>query len=116
MDGLQPNWDAWVVDETLPAPNWRQVVKTEGTAYAVLPCDSAKHYFLGHPVMADNPAVKISLCNTLPGQWVITLHNPTDAAIQTRIQTTSGWTPFTLQPTTCTIPAGASVEIPVTAK
>ncbi len=76
MDGLQPNWDAWVVDETLPAPNWCQVVKTEGTAYVVLPCDSKKRYFLGHPVTADNPQVKISLCNILPHQWVISLHNP----------------------------------------
>jgi len=113
MTNLQPNWDAWIVDQSIPAPNWRQVVKNDGIAYAALPCATPKRYFLGHPVMADNPALKISLCNTLPDQWQLTLHNPTDQAITTQVWTAPQWTPFKLRKKRYTIPAGDSVEVAI---
>jgi len=111
VEGLQPNWDAWVLDRTLKAPNWRQIVKVDGTAYAVLFNDTKKDYYLGHPVQGDNPTVKISLCNTLQQEWQVTLHNPTDAAITTTVWSDKNWPAFRLARKKVTIPAGSSVEI-----
>ncbi len=112
MAGLPPNLDAWIVDRTLPAPNWRQIVKKDDVAYAVLPCDANKDYFIGCPVQADSRDLHLSLCNTLPGQWLITLHNPTDQDITTAVWTAKDWPCFSLPRKTYTIPAGSSVEVP----
>ena len=113
MEGLPPNADAWIVDRTLKAPNWRQIVKKDGIAYAVLPCDAKKDYFIGCPVQAANPALHITLCNTLPQQWVVTLHNPTDSALTTAVWTARDWPIFALNRKAYTIPAGSSVEVRV---
>jgi hypothetical protein len=113
MGGLPANEDAWIVDRTHPAPNWRQIVKKNETAYATLPCDATKDFFIGCPVQAEDPALHITLCNTLPQQWVLTLHNPTDAAITTPVWSAKNWPLFTLARKVYTIPAGSSVEVPV---
>jgi diguanylate cyclase (GGDEF)-like protein len=44
----------------------------------------AVDYYLGHPILADNPNLVINVVNTVPGQWVIELHNPTDQEIRLR--------------------------------
>jgi len=113
LEHMQPNWDVWVVDRTLKAPNWRQVVKVDDTAYAVLPCDAKKDYFLGHPILAENTAVYISLCNTLPGHWQVTLHNPTDQPIATTVRSNPDWPVFKLRKTTVTVPAGDSLTMQI---
>ena len=113
LEHMQPNWDVWVIDRTLKTPNWRQVVTAGETAYAVLPCDAKKDYFLGHPVLADSPALHISVCNTLPGHWQLTLHNPTDQPITTAVWSNKDWSAFRLKKTTVTVPAGDCVDMAI---
>ncbi|HOF88657.1 MAG TPA: hypothetical protein PLZ36_11230, partial [Armatimonadota bacterium] len=111
LEKMHDNWDVWLLDRARKAPNWRQLPMVDGTAYATVFADEPIDLFLGHPVIADHPAVKITLCNTLPGQWVVALHNPTEQAITTRVETQKAWTPFTLKRKAYTVPAGGMVEI-----
>jgi len=115
LENVQKNWDVWLVDRTLRTPNWRQLPKTDDTAYAVLPCDTKKDYFLGHPVVADNKDLVINLCNLLPGQWQVSLHNPTDKPIAAKVRSASKWPVFVLKEKQYTIPAGSSVDVEVRA-
>jgi hypothetical protein len=109
----QPNWDLWLLDKTLPAPNWRQLPKVGDTAYAALPTDAAQDLFIGNPVVADRDELQISLCNLLPGQWLVTLHNPTDKEIKAKVHGAVEWTAFKLAAKEYTVPAGASVDVEV---
>ena len=54
-----------------------------------------------------------TLCNLEPGKWLLTLHNPTEREIQTRVQTSPQWTVFKLAKQACTVPAGSSVDIEI---
>ena len=116
LENLEANWDAWMIDRTRRVPNWRQLPKAGTRAYAALPCEARGRWFLGHPVLADQPAVVISLCNLAPGQWLVSLHNPTDGELTTRIRTAPGWDIFALPAEPYTIPGGASVDVPVRAR
>jgi hypothetical protein len=113
VTGLNPNWDAWLLDRTRGAPNWRQLQVLDGTAYAAIPGDVELNHFLGHPVVADDTSLVISLCNTLPGKWLVTLHNPTAEAIQTTVRSVDAWTPFSLKPRQVTVAPGTSVDLPL---
>ena len=116
LEQMNPNWDVWLLDRTRQSPNWRQLPMVDGVAYATVPSDIPQNLFLGHPVLADNPAVKITLCNLLPGQWQVSLHNPTDKTLTARVWTAASWTPFKLRTKSYTLAAGSSVDIPVGTK
>jgi hypothetical protein len=116
IENAQRNWDVWLVDRTREEPNWRQLPKVAQTAYAILPCDTKRDYFLGHAILADPETGKdlvISLCNLLPGKWLVSLHNPTDQPITTKVRSAPTWPVFKLDPREITVPAGASLDIPV---
>ena len=87
----------------------------DGTAYAAVFADEAIDLFLGHPVIADRPELRISLCNTLPGKWLVSIHNPTERAITARVESAKAWTPFTLPARSCEIAAGSSLDLAVEA-
>lgn len=116
LESVHPNWDVWLCDRTRKTPNWRQLPKVDTTAYASVPSDVAQDLFLGHPVVADRDELQISLCNLLPGQWLVTLHNPTDQAVTATVRSSQNWPVFTLPAKPYTVAAGSSVDIPVKAE
>jgi hypothetical protein len=113
VDNMNENWGVWLLDRTLPKPNWRQLPVVDKTAYAVVRSDTDKDLFLGHPVLADDEDLVISVCN-LPDRWQVTLHNPTDRNITTKVRSAKNWTPFTLAEEDVTVPAGSSTDVPLT--
>jgi len=113
IEDAKPNWDVWLLDRARKQPNWRQLPKVDGTVYASLPSDVAQQLFLGHPVVADQDALQISLCNLLPGQWLVSLHNPTEKAITANVHSSAAWTAFKLPAKQYIVPAGSSIDIPV---
>ncbi|OPZ31278.1 MAG: hypothetical protein BWZ02_00302 [Lentisphaerae bacterium ADurb.BinA184] len=115
LEGMNDTWDVWLLDRARPAPNWRQLPMVDGTAYAAVFADEAIDLFLGHPVIADRPELRISLCNTLPGKWLVSIHNPTERAITARVESAKAWTPFTLPARSCEIAAGSSLDLAVEA-
>ncbi|MBO4344136.1 MAG: hypothetical protein J5833_00175, partial [Victivallales bacterium] len=60
--------------------------QAEGRAYALLTArENAKPLFIGHPVLADNPSVCVTLSMKEDYKtWQIEFHNPADAEIITR--------------------------------
>lgn len=81
---LNPNWSAVLHDRT--ARRWRPLGMLDGTAYATL--DTAAqdwHVYLGHPVIADNPHVVISLAQIADDRWALEVHNPTGVRIDTPV-------------------------------
>lgn len=116
IENAQPNWDVWLLDRSQQQPNWRQLPKVGATAYASLPSDVAQDLFIGHPVVADHDEVQISICNLLPGKWLVTLHNPTDKEIKTTVHNQPNWPAFTLSAKEYTLAAGSSVDIEVAGK
>jgi len=116
VENAQPNWDVWLLDRAMKQPNWRQLPKVGATVYASLPSDVRQNLFIGPPVMAESGDLSISLCNVLPGKWLVTLHNPTDTAINTKVWSAPGWSAFKLAKKAYTVPAGSSVDIPVSTR
>ncbi len=81
---LNPNWPAVLLDRT--ARRWRPLGMLEGTAYATL--DTAaqdSRLYIGHPVIANNPNVVISLAQIADDRWALEIHNPTGVAIDTAV-------------------------------
>ena len=113
IENTQPNWDIWLLDRSRNKPNWRQIPKVDATAYASLPSNVAQQLFIGPPVVATSDDLHISLCNLLPGQWLVSLHNPTDQAIKATVRSLPNWSVFKLPAKEYTVPAGSSVDIPV---
>ena len=115
VENMHPNWDVWLLDRARKLPNWRQLPKLETIAYAAILSEESQDVFIGHPVAADSDDVRISLCNLLPGEWLITLHNPTDEEIKTTVRSAPQWEPFKLPEKPYTIPPGSSVDIAIRA-
>lgn len=111
IENLEPQWETWLIDRSLPAPNWRPLPMLEDTAYAALPCDVARTYFIGHPVICDQPAIKITISNPTPDSWQVTLHNPTDQPITTVSKVSQGWDMFEVSSTPVTLQPGTSVDL-----
>ncbi len=108
---LQPQWETWLIDRSLPTPNWRPLPMLEDTAYATLPCDATRTYFIGHPVVCDQPDIKISISNPTPDSWQVTLHNPTDQPITTVPKVSQGWDLFEVSSTPVNLQPGTSVDL-----
>lgn len=63
----------------------RPVGMLTGAAWATVRLHGDLDLFLGQPVIADNPAVRLQLTQTGDDSWALEVHNPTDADIRTRL-------------------------------
>ena len=108
IEGLNSNWSVQMLDKARPWPNVRALPIRDGRAFAevdLVPADV--DLFLGHPITADHPEVKILVSWLSPGHWYVEAHNPTAKSLRVTLKSTPGWTPFTFQQT-ITLPAGHS--------
>ena len=55
--------------------------------------------FIGHPVTADNPDVKLLVSWESPGAWFVEVNNSTDKPIKTTLTSSPGWTLFKFKET-----------------
>ncbi|OPZ88241.1 MAG: hypothetical protein BWY76_00056 [bacterium ADurb.Bin429] len=81
---LNPNWPAVLLDRD--AQRWRPLGMLDGTAYATL--DTEAHdwrVFIGHPVVATNPNVVLSLTQISDSALALEIHNPTGTTIETTV-------------------------------
>jgi hypothetical protein len=63
--------------------------------------------FIGHPLVADNPAVKLLVNWQEPGLWFAEAHNPTDAPLRARLVSAPGG-PLAHFEETVVLPPGSS--------
>ncbi len=106
VSGLNSNWCA-VLQE---GEKTRILPVEQGVGYAVLRAeDEGKAVFLGHPFVADNPQVVLSLARSKDWKtWVLEIHNPTDKALKVKVSTSAGVRGLKLTETV-QLPAGSSV-------
>jgi hypothetical protein len=98
----------YLVDRARSGPNFRALPVRDGRSFAQLDLTEAdSDLFLGHPVVADNPAVKLLVSWQELGVWFIEAHNPTDAPLTARLSSAAGWPMFRFQDTV-TLPPGTS--------
>ena len=98
IEGLNDNWSVQLLDKRRPWPNHRSLPIRDGVAYAELDfTEGPSELFLGHPVTADDPRLKLLASWQEPGTWYVEAHNPTDHAVKTVVRSAPGWTPFSLQ-------------------
>jgi len=85
--GLNDNWSAFLQVQDLEHKT-RLVPVEEGTAYAVLRADEdGRRLFIGHPLVADNPNVIISIARTRDWKaWQAEIHNPTDQPLTVTVR------------------------------
>ena len=89
-------------------PNFRALPIRDGRAYAQLDLTEAdSDVFIGHPLVADNPAVKLLVNWQEPGLWFVEAHNPTDAPLTARLASTPEG-PLAHFPETVVLPPGSS--------
>jgi hypothetical protein len=86
VENLHDNWSVCLFDRLRPWPNFRALPVRDGCAYAQLDLtEGDSDVFIGHPVVADNSAVKLLVNWQEPGQWSIEAHNPGEAPVTTRL-------------------------------
>ncbi len=108
VEGLNDNWSVVLWDQARPAPNTRSLPIRDGKAWAQLDLNLAdSRIFLGHPVVADRPEVKLLVAWQEPGVWFVEAHNPTEQPLPVKLSTAPGWGVFAFQQT-LTLPPGAS--------
>ncbi len=110
--GLHDNWTAFYQarpDATQGAEAKTRIISVEkGTGYAVVrEEDEGKTLFIGHPLVADNPALSLTVARSGDWKkWVAEIHNPTDQPITATVRSTPAYQGFvfseklTLQPGT----------------
>jgi len=85
VDNLNENWSAILFDRT--ACRWRPLGLLEGRAYATLDTAAGDQcVFLGHPFVADHPAVVLHLTQHSEYELQLEAHNPTDTPLATTIR------------------------------
>jgi transposase len=108
IENLRDHWSVYLVDRARSGPNFRALPVRDGRSFAQLDLTEAdSDLFLGHPVVADNPAVKLLVSWQELGVWFIEAHNPTDAPLTARLSSAAGWPMFRFQDTV-TLPPGTS--------
>lgn len=91
VSGLNDRWTAFCQSlGTDPGAEARtRLIAVEaGAGYAVLRAeDEGRRLFLGHPLLADQPAVVLNVTRSRDWQsWVAEIHNPTDAALTVTVR------------------------------
>ena len=66
----------------------------EGKAWATINLAGNADLFVGHPVLVNNPDLFVQLTQSGEETWTLEIHNPTDAAITTRIRTHPDFDPL----------------------
>ncbi|MGO8930088.1 MAG: hypothetical protein ACLQU3_24735 [Limisphaerales bacterium] len=84
VSGLNDRWSAFLYDRQLKKS--RPVGVLEGKAWATINLAGKADLFVGHPVLVDNPDLFVQLTQSGEQTWTLEIHNPTDAAITTRIR------------------------------
>ncbi|MHB9134769.1 MAG: hypothetical protein ACYDBB_27180 [Armatimonadota bacterium] len=108
VEGLNDNWSVQLLDKGRTGANTRGLPIRDGRAFAQLDVNLAdSKIFIGHPVIADNPQVKLLVSWQQPGAWFIEAHNPTQKRMRVRLTNNPGWSLFRFDKT-ITLPAGRS--------
>jgi hypothetical protein len=78
VSGLRDNWTAFCQTQGAQ-PKTRIISVEQGIGYAVLRAeDEGQTVFLGHPLIADNPEVSLTVARTKDWKrWEVEIHNPT---------------------------------------
>jgi hypothetical protein len=92
VSGLNDRWSAFLYDRQLKKS--RPVGVLEGKAWATINLAGNADLFVGHPVLVNNPDLFVQLTQSGEETWTLEIHNPTDAAITTRIRTHPDFDPL----------------------
>lgn len=110
VSGLNDGWSCYLYDRARNAA--RPVGVFEGIGWATISLNDSQNLFIGHPITADNPHVRIQVTQTTEKNWKVEVHNPTDKPLRTTISKNPHFDPLQHNPfhsETVTIPAGASI-------
>ena len=95
ISGLNGKWSVQMLDRQKSWPNHRALPIRDGKAYAQLDLtERNSDWFIGHPVIADNENVRLTVSWHSPGQWFVEAHNPTDEPMKAALRSNDGWTRF----------------------
>jgi len=95
VEGLNDNWSVHLLDRARKWPNHRALPIRDGRAFAQLDlAEQDRDVFIGHPVTADQPDVKVQVAWQEPGVWFVEAHNPTDQPVRMSLRSSPGWTVF----------------------
>ena len=107
---LNDRWSVFLHDRLLKQS--RPLGILEGKAWAVVNLEGKADLFIGHPIMVDDAKLFVQLTQCEDQAWTLEVHNPTDAAVTTRIRVNPFFDPLKEKadvPQTATIPAGTSL-------
>jgi hypothetical protein len=101
VQGLNDNWSVVLWDKSRSAPNNTRALPIRGgEAWAQLDLNEAdSDLFIGHPVVASQPQVKLLVAWQEPGVWCVEANNPTAKPLPVTLDTAPGWTVFSFHQT-----------------
>jgi hypothetical protein len=111
VSGVSPRWTAGVWRSDAPEVIADQCLVDGETAYSTLDVTRDVTFYAGSFVRADNPSIVLNLEVWTKGRVVVEVHNPTDAAITTTVQTAAEVRGLHPLEQTVTVPPGASVRV-----
>jgi hypothetical protein len=109
VQGLNDNWSVVLWDKARSDPdNTRALPIRGGEAWAQLDLNEAdSDLFIGHPVIASQPQVKLIVSWQEPGLWFVEANNPTAKPLTLTLDAAPGWTLFSFHQA-LTLAPGAS--------
>ena len=87
----------------------RPVAVFEGEARTNLSNSGEQEFFIGHPFVCNQPAVSITAVESSGGEWLIDLHNPTDAPKKVTVTRAPEFPMKGVDSFEVEVPAGASL-------
>jgi hypothetical protein len=110
VSGLHDNWTAAFQQRDGATVKTRLVPVEKGIGYPLLQAeDDGKLVAIGHPIIADNPRVTLSLTRTPDWKnWKLEIHNSTDAPLTVAVRANPAFTGFRIAETVKLAP-GSSV-------
>jgi hypothetical protein len=89
----------------------------EGAAWAHLNFTGDRpqpaHVFVGHPFTADDPELFLTLVQTGESEFVLAVHNPTEAEVTATLTPAPWFDLVATEPLSATVPAGDSVTLTI---
>jgi hypothetical protein len=112
VSGMHDGWSCYLYDRRRRQA--RPVGVFEGGAWATVCLSGAEDLFVGHPVLASNPALRLQVTQTGEQRWRVEVHNPTDRPIRTALRLNRRFDPLhgkTLRTPLLIVPAGGSTWV-----
>jgi len=113
--GLNKNWSTGLAQ--LDKKRYRPINNSKGTSYVALdPQIKKQHFFVGHPVVADDKNIVLNCVQLGEKKWHLEIHNPTTEDKTVTVKANKGFPLLQFETIRKEVKGGSSVHVEIEGK